>query len=218
MTTEITVLLVDDHIAVREGYRLLLAQFDITVIAEADSGEQAFNEYQQHKPDIVLMDLSINGMNGLDSIARIIFHYPDAKIIALSMHDNTNFVTRSIDNGAMGYVLKSNPSAILIEAINQVRRHEKIFLCPEVATAVAMKKITQADDKIASLTSREYSIFLLLIDGKTRHEIAHTLSVSSGTVSNNKARIMQKLAVDNMVDLLKLALEHKTLKHNQLTQ
>ena len=216
MAEEITVLLVDDHIAVREGYRLLLAQFDITVIAEADSSEKAFREYQQHKPDIVLMDLSINGMNGLDSIARIILHYPDARIIALSMHDNTNFVSRSIENGAMGYVLKSNPSVILIKAIHHVHRHAQTFLCPEVATAIAMEQIMPENNKIARLTPREHAIFLLLIEGKTRNEIAHTLSLSTGTVSNNKVRIMQKLAVDNMVDLLKLSLEYKTLKHNQI--
>ncbi len=216
MAARITVLLVDDHIAVREGYRLLLAQFDITVIAEADSGEQAFSEYQHHKPDIVLMDLSINGMNGLDCIARIILHHSDARIIALSMHDNTNFVSRSIDNGAMGYVLKSNSSEILIKAINQVHSG-KPFLCSEVATALAMQFVTPSNDKIARLTPREHAIFLLLIEGKTRHEIAHTLSLSTGTVSNNKVRIMQKLAVDNMVDLLKLALEYNTLKHNQIT-
>lgn len=216
MTKEVTVLLVDDHIAVREGYRLLLAQFDITVIAEADSGEQAFNEYQQHKPDIVLMDLSLNGMNGLDSIARIILHHPDARIIALSMHDNSNFVTRAIDNGAMGYVLKSNPSATLIKAIRHVHRHAQTFLCPEVATAIAMEKIMPENNKIARLTPREHAIFLLLIEGETRNEIAHTLSLSTGTVSNNKARIMQKLAVDNMVDLLKLSLDYKALKHNHI--
>lgn len=216
MTKEVTVLLVDDHIAVREGYRLLLAQFDITVIAEADSGEQAFNEYQQHKPDIVLMDLSLNGMNGLDSIARIILHHPDARIIALSMHDNSNFVTRAIDNGAMGYVLKSNPSATLIKAIRHVHRHAQTFLCPEVATAIAMEKIMPENNKIARLTPREHATFLLLIEGKTRNEIAHTLSLSTGTVSNNKARIMQKLAVDNMVDLLKLSLDYKALKHNHI--
>ncbi|NOQ93673.1 MAG: response regulator [Methylophaga sp.] len=218
MAAEITVLLVDDHIAVREGYRLLLAQFDITVIAEADSGEKAFNEYQRHKPNIVLMDLSINGMNGLDSIARIILHYPDARIIALSMHDNTNFVSRSIENGAMGYVLKSNPSTVLLKAIHQVHYHAKKFLCPEVSTLIAMQHVRPSDDKIASLTTREYAVFLLLTEGKTRNEIASSLSLSTGTVSNNKVRIMQKLAVNNMVDLLKIALEHKTLKHNQIIQ
>lgn len=216
MTAGITVLLVDDHIAVREGYRLLLNQFDIIVIAEAGSGEQAFNEYKHHRPDIVLMDLSINGMNGLDSIARILLHHPDAHILALSMHDNTNFVTRAIENGAMGYVLKSNPAEVLIKAIHQIHHHAETFLCPEVATAIAMGQIISSDDKIATLSPREHAIFLLLIEGKSRNEIAQTLSLSTGTISNNKARIMQKLAVDNMLDLLKLSLDYKTLKHNHI--
>ena len=216
MSVKITALLVDDHLAVREGYRLLLAQYDIDVIAEADSGEQAFIEYQQHHPNIVLMDLSINGMNGLDCISRITLHYPRANIIALSMHDNFNFISRAINNGAKGYVLKSNPSSIVIDAIKQVHYHSETFLCPTTAKAVAMKHVSNLDDKVEKLTPREYSIFLLLIEGKARGEIAEILSLSTGTISNNKARIMHKLGTNNLVDLLHIALKQDILKRNQL--
>lgn len=212
----ITALLVDDHLAVREAYRLLLAQFDIDVIGEADNGEQALQDYPRLNPDIVIMDLSIKGMNGLDCITRLTQRYPSAKIIVFSMHDHANFVRRAIQNGAMAYVLKSDPSAILIEAIKQVYYQSKRYLSSDIAHVIAIDSIQPSDNIIARLSPREHAIFLLLIEGKSRSDIATIMSLSVGTISNNKAKIMQKLDVKTMMDLITLAVDSKVLKHNQL--
>ncbi|MBL1319547.1 MAG: response regulator transcription factor [Methylophaga sp.] len=214
--TPITALLIDDHAAVREGYRLLLAQFNITVIGELDHGEPILQRYEQLNPDIVIMDLSIKGMNGLDCTARLIQRYPAAKVIVFTMHDNTNFVTRAIQNGAMGYVLKSDPSSVLIEAIKQVYYQSKHYLSHDIANVIAMRTVQSSDDRLACLSDREHAIFLLLIEGKSRGEIAAILSIASGTVSNNKAKIMQKLQAKSIIDLITLSIENKALKQNQL--
>ncbi len=216
MITPITVLFIDDHIGVREGYRLLLEQFDINVIGELDSSEHILVEYAQLNPDVVIMDLSIKGMNGLDCTARLIQRYPDAKVIVFSMHDNTNFVARAMQNGALAYVLKSEPSSVLIGAIKQVYYQSKPYLSNDIANAIAMKTVQLSDDKLACLTEREHAIFLLLIEGKSRFEIADTLSIAASTVSNNKVKIMQKLHVANSTELIALAVEYNALKHNQI--
>ncbi|PHS32616.1 MAG: DNA-binding response regulator [Methylophaga sp.] len=216
MITPITALIVDDHISVREGYRLLLTQFDINVIGEMDSGEQLLQNYAQLNPDIVIMDLSLKGMNGLDCTARLTQRYPDAKVIVLSMHDNTNFITRAIQNGAMAYVLKSDSSSVLVEAIKQVYYLSKRYLSNDVANTIAMETIQSSNDKLTVLSDREYAVFLLLIEGRSRNEIASTLSISPGTVSNNKAKIMQKLQANSLVDLIAISTEHNTVKQNQL--
>lgn len=213
---QITALLIDDHAAVREGYRLLLAQFDINVIGELDHGEQVLQHYAQLKPDIVIMDLSIKGMNGLDCTARLLQRYPTAKVIIFSMHDNTNFVTRAIQSGAMAYVLKSDPSSVLIDSIKQVYSQSKRYLSQGVANAIAMETAQSSDNRLASLSEREHTIFLLLIEGKSRSEIATILSIASGTVSNNKAKIMQKLQANSLIDLIAISMECNILKQNQL--
>ncbi len=216
MITPITVLFIDDHIGVREGYRLLLEQFDINVIGELDSSEHILVEYAQLNPDVVIMDLSIKGMNGLDCTARIIQHYPDAKVVFFSMHDNTNFAIRAIQNGALAYVLKSDPSSVLIKAIKQVYYQSKPYLSHDIANAVVKAKIQAHNDKLACLSDREHAIFLLLIEGKSRSEISFALSIATSTVSNHKVKIMQKLHADNLTELIAIAVEYNALKQNQI--
>ena len=214
--TPITVLLVDDHCAVRESYRLLLEQFNIAVIGESNNAEQALIDYPKLMPDVVIMDLSLKGMNGLECTALLIQRYPSAKIVVFSMHDNTNFARRAMQNGAMAYVLKSDPSAILVESIKQVYYQSKCYLSPNIAASLASNIIHKQHDRLATLTDREYAVFLLLVDGKSRQEIAETLSLSAGTISNNKVKIMQKLNVKTMVNLVAIAVEYGIIKQNQL--
>lgn len=216
MSSQIKVLLVDDHTAVREGYKILLTQFNINVIGETEDGKQVLTEYQKLKPDLVLMDLSIKGMNGLECTRRLLNHHPNAKIIIFSMHDSVNFVNRAIQYGAMGYVLKSDPSSTLVSAINQVYYQTKRFLSNEVASMVALHSLNDYADKILSLSPREHAIFLLLIEKKSRSQIAETLSLSLSTVSNYKTSLMNKLNVKSLDDLIALAIENNALKQNQL--
>ena len=215
MATSITALLVDDHLAVREGYRLLLAQFDIEVIGETDNGNSVLSDYGRLLPDVVILDLSIHGMNGLDCTARLMQAYPKAKIIIFSMHDNADFVMRAMQSGAMAYVLKSDPSAVLVAAIKQVFYQSKRYLSVGIANMIAMGNV-MGGDKLSRLTPREHAVFLLLIEGKSRQQIATALSISMGTVSNNKTKIMQKLEAENVVDLIDLAVKSNALKYNQL--
>jgi len=217
MATAITALLVDDHIAIRESHSLLLEQFDIHVIGEADNGEQVLQLYPQLQPDIVIMDLSIRGMNGLDCTARLVQQHADAKIVVFSMHDNINFALRAIKNGAMAYVLKSDPSASLVNAIKQIYYQSKPFLSEAIANTIALRNIRPSNDKLSRLSDREYSIFLLLVEGKSRYEIADTLSLTIGTISNNKTKILQKLQAQSLSELTVIAIEANVLKQNQLS-
>ena len=216
MTVPITVLHIDDHISIRESHRLLLGQFNIKVIGEADDGKQLLNDYKQLQPDVVIMDLSIQGTNGLDCTAQLVHHYPDARIIIFSMHDSSNFVHRAIKSGAMAYVLKSEPSAILIEAIKQVYYQSQLYLSPSLASHIALSSLHPRHEKLACLSNREYSIFLFLAEGKSRYDIAVSLSLSVGTISNYKTKIFQKLNITSLSELNEIALKSNILKHNYL--
>jgi len=216
MPATIKIILVDDHVAVREGYKLLLGQFNIEVIAETDDGRAALSDYKKLNPDLVLMDLSLNGMNGLECTRRLLKVYPTAKVIIFSMHDSVNFVSRAIEHGAMGYVLKSDPSATLVTAINQVYYQSKRYLSDDVAIMLAMHSIKAYKDKMASLNAQEHTVFLLLVEKKTRTEMAEIMSLSASTISNYKSNIMSKLNCETVDELISLAVEHKSLKQNQL--
>jgi DNA-binding NarL/FixJ family response regulator len=216
MNTPITVLHIDDHISIRESQRLLLGQFDIKVIGEADDGKRLLEDYKQLQPDIVILDLSIQGINGLDCTAQLIHHYPNARIIIFSMHDNSNFVHRAIESGAMAYVLKSEPSAMLVDAIKQVYYQSKPYLSPSLANHIALSSLHPRHEKLTCLSNREYSIFLLLAEGKSRYDIAAQLSLSIGTISNYKTKIFQKLNINSLIDLNEIALKSNLLKHNYL--
>lgn len=205
----ISIMLVDDHAMIREGYRSLLKkQPRLTVIAEASDGEQAYLQFKQHQPDVVIMDLSLPKQGGLETIARIRQHTPKARILVFTMHQNPIFALQAIKVGALGYVTKSSSADILLSAIIEVYAEQHIF-SPDIAQALALEKSGYEYTALKSLTSREFEILRMLAESVSKEAIAVTLNISPKTVSNCHYVIKRKLSVSSDIELVYLAIRMK---------
>lgn len=208
----IRVLLVDDHAVVRMGYRTLLEHAeDIEVVAEASSGEAACRKYAEVQPDVVIMDLSLAGMSGLEAIRRIIGRDPKARILVFSMYEDMIFVERSLQTGARGYLPKSCAPEIMIKAVQRIARGD-IYLDAELAQRLAYQKIRGRDTPFLGLSSREFEIFCLLAEGLNTSQIARRLSLSYKTVANYSTQIKHTLQVETQAELVRLAIRHGVMK------
>jgi DNA-binding NarL/FixJ family response regulator len=204
----IKLILVDDHAVVRSGLRRLLElNKQVEVIAEADSGEQAYQCYGELKPDIVVMDISMPGMGGLESARRIIKRYPTAKIIIFSMHETASFASQAIKSGVKGYVTKTGAAEDLTRAVLEVA-NGKTFLSAEIAQKIALETLSGQDDPIHQLSGREFEVFRLLAEGKKVEEVAEMLKISQKTVANYYTMIKQKLGVTSPIDMVRFAIRH----------
>lgn len=205
---KIGVLLVDDHAVVRAGYRLLLQNSaDVDIIAETDSGEAACRLYADRHPDVVVMDLSLPGMGGLEAIRRIIARDPRARVLVFSMHDDLIFVDQAINAGARGYITKNSAPNVLIDAIKEVAAG-RTYLEAEAAQHLAYRKLRGDDSPFAALSTREFEIFCYLAEGLSTNDIAERLSLSYKTVANYSTQIRNKLNVNTIADLTRLAIRH----------
>ncbi len=201
-----TVLLVDDHDLVRAGFRRLLEDGDqFTVIAEAGSGEQAVQEYAKHHPQIVVMDISMPGIGGIGAIERIIARDSSARILVLSVHEDSVFTTRALQAGALGFIPKRSAPEEMLKAVEQVASG-KTCIDPAIAQQIAMQKLTGSDNLLDVLSQREFEVFRLLAEGKTVNDIADILSLSPKTVGTHHTNIKQKLDVSNSAELARLAI------------
>ncbi|MDO9205115.1 response regulator transcription factor [Methylotenera sp.] len=201
-------LLVDDHAVVRSGLRRLLElNQGIEVIAEADSGEQAYQLYGDLQPDIVVMDISMPGMGGLESARRIIKRHPAAKIIIFSMHETASFASQALKAGVKGYVTKTGVAEDLANAVIAVARGNT-FLTAEIAEKIALQSLSGDDDPIQQLSAREFEVFRLLADGKKMEEVADMLKISQKTVANHYTIIKQKLNVSSPIEMVRFAIRH----------
>ena len=206
--SSIKVLLVDDHAVVREGYKNLLENYpDIEVVAEAPSGEIACKLYVDFNPDVVIMDLSMPGMGGLEAIRRISARDPEAKILVFSMHEDTVFVEQALQAGARGYISKSSAASDLIEALQEIASG-KDHLDPDIAQKLAIQKTRGSNTPFANLSTREFEIFCLLAEGANVAAIAERLSLSYKTVANYSTQIKNKLEVKTAAELARLAIRH----------
>jgi len=204
----IKLMLVDDHAIVRSGFRRLLEQEPhLHIVAETDSGERAYALYVKEAPDVVVMDLSMPGMSGFETIRRIVARDPAARILVFSMHEDAMRAERAIQLGARGYVTKSNPPEVLSRAIVEVAAG-KLFLSADVAQSIAQSKVAGEDNPLKVLTAREFEIFRLLVAGRAGADIARILHLSAKTVANNRTLINQKLHASGDVELVLLALRH----------
>jgi two-component system invasion response regulator UvrY len=204
MTT--SVLLVDDHELVRAGFRRLLEdgeQFE--VIAEAGSGEQAVQDYGKFHPQVVVMDISMPGIGGVGAIERIIARDPQARILVLSVHEDSVFTTRALQAGALGFIPKRSAPEEMLKAVDMVAKG-KTCIDPEIAQQIAVQKLTGSDNLLDVLSQREFEVFRLLAEGKTVNEIAEMLSLSPKTVGTHHTNIKQKLDVSNSAELARLAI------------
>ncbi|MEQ8660327.1 MAG: response regulator transcription factor [Gammaproteobacteria bacterium] len=208
MSQTTRILLVDDHAVVRTGFRTLLEnQADLRVIAEADSGEQACRLYVEHVPDVVIMDLSLPGIGGLEAIRRIVTREAAARVLAFSMHEDIIFVEQALQAGARGYIGKSSAPVDLVEAVRQIAGGN-IYIDADMAQRIAFQKTKGADSPFNSLSTREFEIFCLLAEGLSVNEISPRLSLSYKTVANYATQIKAKLEVGTTAELARLAIRH----------
>ena len=203
----IRVLLVDDHTLVREGIRLCLeAVGDIQVVGEAEDGRRAVERAQELRPDVVLMDISLPGQSGIDATAQIRRELPDVQVVGLSMYDNEEYVTRLLQAGAAGYVLKRSAATDLVAAVRAANAGEA-FLYPSIAKRVIADYLRRLDREPtgAGLTAREREILGHIVDGRSNREIAELLTLSVKTVENHRTNLMAKLDAHDRGQLVRAA-------------
>jgi two-component system, NarL family, response regulator LiaR len=213
--TIIRVLLVDDHAILRAGLRSLLAAYvDIQVVGEAGDGTEALARVDELKPDVVVMDIAMPGVNGLVATRQILQSHPKTKILILTQYDNKEYVLPLMKVGAAGYILKQAVDTDLVSGIRAVARGES-FLHPSVAKVVLdayMRESTLgSDDPYSQLTSREREILILVAQGHSTREIAEMLHISPNTVDVHRAHMMQKLDLHNIAEISAYAVRHNLL-------
>jgi len=202
----IRVLLVDDHEVVRAGYRRLFESTDdITVVAEATDGEGAYQLYTECQPTVVVMDLSMPGIGGLDASRRILTRDEGARILVFSVHENEVFLSRAMDLGILGYISKRNASRVMIEAVRCVARGE-VFIGQEMMPHLLQRKQSDDGERLAELSPREFEVFRLRAEGKSVNEIAELLNVSPKTIGHHNTSVKQKLGLANSAELTRLAI------------
>ncbi len=205
----IRVLLVDDHAVVRTGFRLLLQSLaEISVVAEAESGEAACQRYLELTPDVVVMDLAMPGMGGLEALRRIRARHPQARVLALSAHDDPMHARRALREGALGFLSKRSAPEALVEAVTAVAAGRR-YIDMSLAQKLALAEIEgSAKPPIEQLSEREFDVFIRLARGATVQKIAEDLKLSPSTVGTHLYNIKQKLQVANQSELTLLAIRH----------
>jgi len=206
----ITVLLADDHAVLREGLHFLLeAEGDIRVIAEAGDGRQAVEQAIRHCPQVVLMDISMPVLNGIEATQQICAACPAIRVVILSMHSDIEYIYRALRAGANGYLLKESVSAEVIAAVRSVQAGRRYLSQKIDETALdAFVQSHREKSPLESLTRREREVLQLIVEGKSSAAIAEILSLSSKTVDTYRSRIMQKLGVHGLPALVKFAIQH----------
>ncbi|MDX8390629.1 MAG: response regulator transcription factor [Mariprofundaceae bacterium] len=206
MSETIKVMIADDHDMVRVGIRRLIEDVsDIKVIAEVETGEEAVTKYEECNPDVVVMDLTMPGIGGLDAIKKISRSHKDAKVLALSFHENPVIPARALEFGALGYLAKGRKPAILIDAIRTVAAGER-FIEPELAHRIVTEGLTDGTNLFQRLSPREFEVFTKLAEGYSTGTIADQLGLSIKTINNHQYSIHQKLNISNRAELTRLAL------------
>jgi two-component system invasion response regulator UvrY len=203
----ITVLLVDDHPVVCDGYRRLLeTEPDIRVVAEAGDGETGCGQYKRHAPDVVVLDLSMPGIGGLETMRRIRAYDPGAHILVFSMHDSEAMVRHALQAGATGYLTKQGGMGQMVRAVREVARGMQFI----DAKCAAAKECGPAppipDDPLQALSPREFQLFKLMAEGHSVSDIAATLSISPKTAGVHHTNIMKKLGLHNLSQVVRLAI------------
>ena len=208
---KIKILVVDDHAIMRDGIRALLGLHDdIEIVGEASEGKEAIEKAREFAPDVVIMDIAMPGMDGLEATRRIVKKSPKVKVLVLTQHDNREYIISAIKAGTAGYVPKKALGSELISAIRAVYKGDS-FLYPSAAAALMKDYLRQAEEEpYDSLTDREREILKLIAEGHTSREIAEMLIISLKTVLGHRAKVMQKLDIHNRTKLIKYAM-HKGL-------
>jgi DNA-binding NarL/FixJ family response regulator len=209
----IRLIVADDHAIVREGMkRLIEAEADMAVIAEAADGAQALQCLREHAADVLVLDLSMPGRNGIELIKHIRDAWPRLPILILTMHEEQQYALRSIRAGARGYLTKDTAGAQLVQAIRRLN-DGRMFISDEVAELLAINSANPGQDAPHTrLSDREHAVFQLLIDGRSVSEIGNLLHISVKTASTHKTRILEKMQAGSVVDLVRYAVEHRLMR------
>jgi DNA-binding NarL/FixJ family response regulator len=207
----IRIVLADDHEIVRDGLRSLLEHHtDMEIVAEASDGVSAVEVATEQQPDVIVMDASMPGLNGIEATRQILHHFPQARIICLSMHSESQFVTAMLESGASGYLLKDCASEELIRAIQAVQAGT-IYLSPAIGQVVAdhFKPGGEYNEPSAFsiLSDKERAVLQLLAEGHSTKAVAQRLNLSVKTIASHREHLMQKLAIDSIAGLTKYAIQ-----------
>ena len=204
--SQIKILLVDDHAVVRMGFKMLIeAEADIKVIGEAENGEAAIKLFQELKPDIIVMDITMPGIGGLEAIDRIMAKDKNTKILVLSAHEDSVHPKRVLNAGAMGYLTKRSAAEELIKAIKSVYQGKR-YLEPNIAQQMAITQLSGETNPVEILSDREFEVFMALAKGKSTNDIAETLCLSPRTVGTHLYNIKQKLNANNSAEIALIAI------------
>jgi len=212
----IKIILVDDHPIIRQGLRgLLEMEPDLKVIAEANDGQSALHVIEENKADLVILDISMPGLNGLDVAHRITKDFPKTKVIVLSMHSDESYVLKALRDGAKGYVLKASATEDLLEAVRTVLRGEYYFSHPISQRAASLyvekARSNEYNNPYELLTDREREVLQLSAEGYTAAQIAEKLFLSQRTVEMHRANFMSKLNLHNQTELIRFAIRYGIL-------
>ena len=201
------ILLVDDHEMMREGLRSILAREEnVEVVGEASSGREAVSLSRELDPDVVVMDVGMKDLNGIDATRQIRHEFPKVQVIALSSHSDSRYVSAILDAGACGYLLKANAYADLRKAL-QAARQGKSYLCPEVTRGVVDASLHETRSRVDPLLSvREREVLQLLAEGLSSPQIGKRLFIATSTVETHRRSIMRKLEIHSVADLTKWAI------------
>jgi RNA polymerase sigma factor (sigma-70 family) len=210
---KISVLVADDHAIIREGLRVMLgSQPDMEVVGTASNGYEAIQFVDQNEPDVVVIDISMPELNGIDAISRMLPHHPNIKIIVLSIHETKPYVYRTLKAGAKGYLIKETAGLEVVDAVRAVQRGER-YLSQRIAdllTEISFRQLETSMEvnPLDALSPREREILQLVAEGRTSQEIGEQLSLSSKTVDTYRSRLMHKIGVADVAGLVKFAIQH----------
>jgi len=204
----IRVLLADDHAMVRKGFRLILeAQPDMAIVGEAGNGRETIEQAESTRPDVIVMDVAMPELNGIEATRRLSTSAPRTRILALSMHKDSVYVREILKAGARGYLLKDSIDSDLVNAVRAVARGDG-YLSPAVSDAVLSDYRRHVTDPVDLLTSREREVLQLIAEGRTNKEIASTLNLSVYTVDAHRGKIMEKLNLHSTGELVRFAVRN----------
>ena len=204
----ITILLADDHTIVRQGLKMILGSHaDLKVIGEASNGNEAVELTAQLKPDVILMDVAMPEVNGIEATKRIVKGNPRARVLVLSMHKEAVYVREILKAGARGYILKDAIDTELISAVRSVARGDG-YVSPAISGALLNDYSQKSNDPADSLSAREREVLKLIAEGKTNKEVATQLNLSVYTVDSHRGKIMEKLNLHSTGELVRFALKH----------
>jgi two-component system, NarL family, response regulator NreC len=205
-----TVLVADDHAIVKEGLVSLLKDHDFDVVGAVGDGQQLLDAARRLRPDLIVTDLSMPGLSGLDVLTRLKAEHVDSKIIVLTMHNDADLATRAMRAGASGFLLKHSAGEELLKAVQQAVE-DRVYLTPALTKEVIERMAIPQDQAEPQLTTRQREVLRLILEGRRMKEIAATLHLSARTVETHKYQMMKTLGVYSTAELVKYAIEHRLI-------